>query len=173
MVALSGGSSLFELGPATEVECFFECARRFTPLRAGASLLLDRLYKRYVPIADLPRAAEELAALENTFERVGSSLVDWNAIGIARESNLDLAKPTLSGVFANYFEAFAHCAESAWLNFVEFKAFPGYQEEPVRIVPTDEPWLTAELKRPLAEYDALDGPPFWKPAKEQPSRGRR
>lgn len=70
-------------------------------------------------------------------------------------------QPTLADVFSRYFEGFADCIESARLNYETFKSYPRYSYEPVRIVISDLAGFARDKKKPLAEYDALEGKPFW------------
>jgi hypothetical protein len=59
-------------------------------------------------------------------------------------------------VFARYFLLFEKAKESAD-SF--FKAFNIYQ--PVKVVIADTPGFMIDKKRPLSEYDTLEGKAFW------------
>ena len=73
-----------------------------------------------------------------------------------RASAIDMSSPNLAAAFSKYFEAFEHCSESARL-FLE--GFGEYQA--IRVMRSDVTWFVWEKMRPLAQYEALDGPPFW------------
>ena len=51
--------------------------------------------------------------------------------------------------------------KTAALSFEAFKDFPGYDIQPVKTVITDLDQFVIEKDRPLADYDALQGKPFW------------
>lgn len=164
-IALGGGSSLSELGPREDVEFFFHCLNRLAARTQPADkfeLLTDRLYRRFLRLEELQPAAELMQQVRVEFDRISTSSVDWRDAPVdPSTSRLALAKPTLAGVFSKYFELFDHCVKSAQLNFEEFRGYPGYRFEPVRIVIADQPWLLVDKKRALEDYEALQGLPFW------------
>lgn len=162
-IGLTGGSSLCELGTVADVSMFFECIRIFV-LPAYPShdwtLVTERLYKRYLDLHELDQASMLLCQAKEIFSDIPVAAVEW-ASRIAPGSRLNLTRGTLSDVFAKYFESLSHCIEAAKINYEGFKSFPGYSYEAVRLVISDQPWFINEKMRPLAEYDALEGTPFW------------
>jgi hypothetical protein len=108
--------------------------------------------------SELMRQARQLFALQPA-----ASAVDWGGLlaGGTERSRLNHSQQTLADVFAKYFENFAYCVESARLNYETFKSYPGYSYEPVRTVISDLPGFARDKDKPLAEYDALEGEPFW------------
>jgi hypothetical protein len=162
MIAFEGGSSLHELGPRPDVVCFFHLLGLCSVNLGGSALLTDRLYRRYLRLLELEPARALMDEVRSRFNRTETARVDWSGAGRdAENSRLDLSKSTLAGVFESYFQGFVHCEESARLNYEEFHGYRGYAYEPVRIVIADQPWLLIDKKRPLVEYDALEGSPFW------------
>jgi hypothetical protein len=162
-IGLFGGPTVAELGPAADVQLFFDCIASFVvPAVADRDwpLVTDRLYRRYVRREDLEPTQELINEVQNRFGAVASSAVDWTEIaGPNAVTRLDPAKPTLAAVFAAYFERFADCRGSAQIYFQTWQ-----QYRPVKIGITDLPDAITEKNRPLAEYDSLEGEPFWKRA---------
>lgn len=166
MIGFCGGSSICEVGTASDVVLFFECLDYFVvknnPERDW-SLLTDRLYRRYLKLEELSSAAMLMNEVKEIFSKIPSSEVDWKPelIGNKSKTWLDPSHPKLADVFIKFFENFAYCVESAKLNYEAFKSYPGYQYEPVKTVPTDLAGIATEKTRSLQEYDALEGKPFW------------
>ncbi|HFF4740730.1 TPA: hypothetical protein ACGC4L_003301, partial [Acinetobacter baumannii] len=61
-----------------------------------------------------------------------------------------------TNIFLKYFRQFDSAVESA-IYFYEY--FNDYV--PVRIAVVDLPWQMVEARRPLREYDQLEGVPYW------------
>jgi hypothetical protein len=128
------------------------------------SLLSDRLYKRYLRLNELDAALILMEEVRKIFAALPSNAIDWQdyeATKATTNNRLDTSKGTLADVFEKFFEKFMRCCESAKISYEMFKSYVGYEYEPVRFIVTDIPWSTAENMRPLEEYDALDGEPFW------------
>lgn len=164
-IGFHGGSSLCELGSMADMILFFKCLDAFvvkTNPDCDWSLLTDRLYRRYLRLEELNAASELMARVKEIFSSVPTSAVDW---GEMRKNPsltcLDSSRKTLSEVFESYFSGFDYCVESSRLNFEGFKDYPGYKYEPVKTVITDLPGFYRDQKKSLAEYDALEGQPFW------------
>jgi len=160
-VGLFGGPSVAELGPAADVQLFFDCVAAFVvPASPDRNwpLVTDRLYRRYVRREDLEPTQALMNEVKERFGGIASSSVDWTEIAAPNAvTRLDPARPTLAAVFATYFERFAHCRESADIYFRTWQ-----QYRPVKIAITDLPDASTENRRPLGEYDSLEGKPFWK-----------
>lgn len=159
-VGFYGGGSICELGPKEDILVFFKCFDIFVAQREHQidyNLLSDRFYKRYLRFEELDQASAQMKHVKKTFKQISSDAVNWKNIGLNLASTkLDLKKITLAEVFARYFECFDHCVESAKLNLATFGFY-----QPVRPLITDQPWFMLEKRRPLSEYDALEGLPFW------------
>ncbi|CNH99839.1 Uncharacterised protein [Yersinia bercovieri] len=99
------------------------------------------------------------------FAELPSSFVEGGKINQVdnESSKLNPELLTLADVFSHYFSAFFECIESAEVMFEEFKSYPGYQYEPLKVVITDMPLYLDDQHRSLDKYDALgpDDPPFW------------
>jgi hypothetical protein len=162
IVGITGGSSLFELGPAIDVQLFFDCIGTYVEKKHPErdwKFLTDRLYRRYLRLEQLEMASELMAQVKRVFAGLSGDAI--NCQSRAANTRLDMENKTLSGVFEKYFESYAHCVESAKINYESLKSYPGYKYEPVRLVLADQPWFLIEKKRPLEDYDALEGSPFW------------
>jgi hypothetical protein len=162
-VGFFGGPSIAALGPAADVQLFFDCVAAFAvpalPDRDWP-LLTDRLYRRYVRREDLESTQALMTETQKRFGTVPSSKVDWTGMAARNAvTRLDPSKPTLADVFAGYFQLFAHCRESAEIYFQTWQ-----QYRPVKIGITDLPDASSEKNRPAGEYDSLEGEPFWKRA---------
>jgi len=160
-IGFCGGSSLCEIGTISDVKLFFECVDFFVVKKDPDrhwSLLMDRLYRRYLRAEELDEAVLLMKEVKSKFLTLSSSEVDWkmDLLGNRQRTWLDPMQPNLADIFATYFQHFEHCVESAKL-FA--KSWDIYQ--PVKIVRTELAWFMVEKARPLEEYDSLDGEPFW------------
>lgn len=166
-VGLEGGSSLCELGTAKDIIAFFYCVDEFVVnsdrfCGVDFELLTDRLYRRYIRREELGKAEELMLMVRDVFCETTSLDVDWVAAGVdSKQTLLELDCKKLADVFSSFFINFAHCTESALINYEAFKAYSGYVYEPVRIIISDLPEYFVEKNRPLEEYDQLAGIPFW------------
>jgi hypothetical protein len=165
IVGFTGGSSLCELGPATDVQLFFDCLNFYVASNHPEQdweLLTDRLYKRYLRLDELDKALVLMAQAKQIFTILPSQSIDWPDVKKTTiQTRLDPSKKTLAEIFEGYFENFSHCVESAKINYEGFKSYPGYRYEPVRVIVSDVPWFTIEKNRSLEEYNMLEGVPFW------------
>ncbi|WP_459625350.1 hypothetical protein [Burkholderia sp. 3C] len=126
-------------------------------------LLTDRLYRRYLRLDELEDALLLMEQARRIFAELPASAIDWDPSmrGDAEKTWLDPSRSTLADVFSRYFENFVRCVESARINYETFKSYAGYSYEPVRVVISDLPGFARDKNKPLAEYDALEGKPFW------------
>lgn len=166
-IGLAGGGLLSELGSKTDIHLFFDCLNTYVVSKYSEqdwSLLSDRLYKRYLRLNELDAALALMEQVRKKFAALPSNAIDWQDYEETKattNNRLDTTKDTLADVFEKFFEKFMRCCESAKISYEMFKSYAGYEYEPVRFIVTDIPWSTAENMRPLEEYDALDGEPFW------------
>lgn len=160
-IGFHGGHTIYELGPAPDMMLFFDCLKTYAEQdypEQDWSLLTDRLYRRYLRREEIDKASTLMEQVRQIFARLPASAIDWDTsmLGNAEKTWLDPKQPTLADVFSKYFENFAKACGSA-KSFVE--AFNIYQ--PVRVVISDLPGFARDKNKPLAEYDALEGKPFW------------
>ncbi|MDB0529579.1 hypothetical protein LBW56_23180 [Ralstonia solanacearum] len=102
--------------------------------------------------------------VEKLFSELPSTSVTWDP-AMLNDKNKTWLEPgalTLAQVFNRYFDVFFRCVESSKVNYEGFKDYPGYKYEAVRTVVADMPIFMTEKKRPLEEYDALEGEPLWR-----------
>lgn len=160
IVGFDGGSSLFELGSVSDMQFFFDCIRFFVvPACPNLdwSLLTDRFYRRYLRSEELKPAQHLMDIVKTVFGRTPSSAVDWgNMLSPNAVTRLDPSRPNLADVYSKYFEAFAHCRESAEISYDE------NEYQPLMVVVTDLPRFFADKDRPLGDYETLEGEPLWK-----------
>lgn len=165
IVGLAGGGALCELGSVMDVRLFFDCLNTYVVEKHSEqdwSLLTDRLYRRYLRLEELDTASVLMAQVKQVFAAVSNKAINWQDMTAdPAKTRLDPSKETLAEIFGKYFECYAHCVESAKISYEGFKSYPGYKYEAVRLVVADQPWFLVEKKRPLEEYDALEGDPFW------------
>ena len=161
VVAVCGGPSVNHLGSAAKVVAFFDCVRRFAAdalSPAEQHLILDRLYKRYLRNEEVEPALAALQTVRRRFAEVPSSRVEWAVLGVpASELPPSLLTLSLAEVWQRLFEHIEKVGGSA----LYFAQQEGPPLPPMRLCRADFGSLDREDKRPLAEYDALDGPPFW------------
>ncbi|MGT2549027.1 hypothetical protein ACQCTT_00645 [Acinetobacter geminorum] len=138
-VGFWGGGSMYVSGVPNDVQKFFEALTKLSlkfPNDFEWPLVLNRLYKKYVRYEDI----------NNTKE-----IMDFCKAKLTEPSeNED------TNVFLKYFRQFDSAVESA-IYFYEY--FNDYV--PVRIAVVDLPWQMVEARRPLREYDQLEGEPYW------------
>ncbi|MBC8064654.1 MAG: hypothetical protein H7Y17_07475 [Chlorobia bacterium] len=160
-IGFTGGSSIQTLGSIAEVQLFFDLASEIAKSDASQlELVVDRLYKRYIRLADIPAARDQMAIVRARFE---GKQIDVSTLKVdPANSALNQNGTNAAQVFSKYFEAFEHVAETALLSFEAFKDFPDYQPQPLKTVITDLDEFMVETERPLFEYDNLVGAPFWK-----------
>jgi hypothetical protein len=161
-IGFHGGHSIYELGPTPDIELFFDCLRGYVqqgdPERDW-TLLTDRLYRRYLRREELDKALALMDQARKVLAQIpAESGIEWDSAmtGNLEKSWLNPDQPNLADVFSKYFEHFEKACGSA-KSFEE--AFNVYQ--PVRVVISDLPGFARDKKKPLAEYDALDGKPLW------------
>lgn len=161
-IGFHGGSSLCELGPASDVELFFDCLRIYAEQAHSDqdwSLLTDRLYRRYLRFEELDKATALMEQARQIFgHHAAASSVEWDASmrTDSEKSWLNPNQSTLADVFIKYFESFLICVESAKLFKQSWNIY-----KPVRIVISDLPGFARDKNKPLADYDALEGKPLW------------
>lgn len=160
-IGFSGGSSLCELGTVSDVVLFFDCINYFLVKKLPElnwNLLTDRLFRRYLRLNELQDTLILMEQVKQQFSNLPSSAIDWKMelIGDKSRTWLDPTQENLAGVFSKFFNHFAHCVESAQLFYDTWSEY-----QPVRTVRTETAWFMVEKLRPLEEYDALEGSPFW------------
>lgn len=160
IVGFDGGSSLFELGSISDMQVFFDCIGDFvapTYPDLDWPILTDRFYRRYLRPEELASAQHLMDRVKAVFEKTPSSAVDWgNILAPNAVTRLDSSRPNLAEVYAKYFEAFAHCRESAEISYDE------NEYQPLKVVVTDFPRFFEDQGRPLSDYETLEGEPLWK-----------
>jgi hypothetical protein len=161
VVGFYGGHSVYELGTISDVALFFRAIDLHIVQACPGqdwSLLTDRLYRRYLRQDELDGSIELMDKVKNKFMALPGALAEKKEYFLEGEPEtwINLELPTLADVFSGYFEGFAKACGSA-VSFADH--FNIYQ--PVRIVISDLPWFMLESQRPLGEYDALEGDPFW------------
>lgn len=165
IIGIFGGSSLFELGSTMDVNLFFDCLNMYVVKKHPEQdwrVLTDRLYRRYLRLNELEKAAFLMTEVKQVFAALGNKAVDWRGITLSSSTTwLDPNKATLADIFGKYFDSLAHCVESAKICYDGFKTDPDYVYQGVRLVIADLPWFLIDKHRPLEEYDALEGSPFW------------
>jgi hypothetical protein len=158
-VGFCGGSSVSELGPASDMRVFFGClelAFAASPHSDGG-LLTDRLYRRYLRLDQLDSANELLENIRIMFGTIHTNDIDWKSIHWnSNSTKLVLSAPTVDHVLTRYLvgaQKRIHDAQSFE------KRFGIYQ--PVMTIISDLPRFVIDSKRPLAQYDALEDEPLW------------
>lgn len=138
MIGFCGGGLLHETGTVSEFQSFFNTLVKLSevfPNKLDWSLVLDRLYKRYVRLEDL----------DNTKE-----IMDFCKMLLVKEEN------EKNNPFLRYFRHFDSCIGDAKAVYAAFGEYI-----PIKIAIVDLPWQMLEERRPLEEYDQLEGEPFW------------
>ena len=161
-IGFHGGCRICELGPSSDVILFFDCMKTYVEqihLDQDWSLLTDRLYRRYLRREELDKASMLMERVRQIFaQHPADSAVEWDALlsGDPERSWLNPDQRTLADVFSKYFEGFKNACSSAKSFLNDFDIY-----QPVRVVISDLPGFARDKNKPLAEYDALEGEPFW------------
>ncbi|MGF6368104.1 hypothetical protein OKW40_000854 [Paraburkholderia sp. RAU6.4a] len=84
--------------------------------------------------------------------------IEWDAVMLQNpeRTRLNPDQATLADVFSRYFDGFIDVCDSAKSFFNAFNMY-----KPVRVVISDLAGFARDKKKPLAEYDTLEGKPFW------------
>jgi hypothetical protein len=159
-VGFCGGSTMRELGSASDMKAFFNCIRLTAPhlARGGDDgLLTDRLYRRYLRSEELDQASAVAQETHDTMTGMPSNSIDWPSLGwISTATRLDISQKTAADVFAKYFKDIQYLSECAKSFEIRFKIY-----RPVMTIISDLPRLHIDEMRPLVEYDSLEGEPIW------------
>ena len=159
----SGGNNIFKLGRQQDMVVFFSCldnSTRLTLGEKGRSVLLDRLFKRYLREEDLDEAVLSMNLAKEQFQHAIVKDVDLIQLGLEKNHTLlHLIEGNLAEIFEKYFLAFSQCVSS----YRRGKAMFGYYYNPVKVSRIDLPGLAEDDARSLKAYDDLVGPPFWFP----------
>jgi len=159
-VGFCGGYSILELGPVADMQAFFygiqiACLR--LPAGEDSRLLTDRLYKRYLRLDELDQAIHLLQKIQNIMRQIPTKRVDWGDFKWDKShTNLDKSKKNLSDLLERHFNSAYEIISDAQHFEKKFKKYT-----PVMTAVTDLPRVITDTKRPLAEYDALEGDPIW------------
>lgn len=160
MTGFSGGNSFYEVGPACDMILFYRCIDEYVvkkDKKNDYSIIIDRLYKRYLRRDEIVNALNCMKKIEGFFVAIPSKKVNWKKIGLdTNNSSLDIEKKNLADVFYNYFRVFMKAADSYLCFYREYNT-----GSEVRTTYTDVIWFMAMDIKPLEEYDSLEGYPFW------------
>lgn len=132
-IGFMGGSSMVELGSASEMADFFTCF--FSNLRKDRNReVLERLYKKYVRIEELDEVVQ-----------------------MTKDLKEDLL-PDIRNKYSKYISAIEICIESAK---IFYESWGNYQ--PLKVGRTDIPFYLDDKERPMEQYDELrqDDLPLW------------
>ncbi|WP_448512578.1 hypothetical protein, partial [Photorhabdus laumondii] len=101
-------------------------------------------------LEDVEVAKEQMMQARQLFMELPSSVIEWDQTILAdsEESKLNPELLMLSDVFSRYFSAFLECLEFAEVMYEEFKSYPDYQYEPLKVVITDMPLYLDDQHRP-------------------------
>lgn len=158
-VGFQGGSSIFELGIASDMVCFFSVIREKVELSGSDLLILDRLFRRYLRLEDLMEATIFMLRSQDCLSGIPNRVIELESLGWRSDNSfLDMACSNYAEVFIKYFDGFEYCVESAKGFYEDWGVY-----KPVRTIVCDMPGYMVEKLRLLDEYDNL-GPndlPFW------------
>lgn len=166
-IGIASASSFYQLGSVTDVCFFFDLIKHFVVNEypdQDWSLLTDRLYKRYLRVEELDEVSALMAQVKQVFAALPRDSVDFDGCEESKtnkNNQLDSTKATLADIFEDFFEVFSKACESIKYYYENCPDETWYYSRPLRFIVTDLPLFVRELSRPLAEYDALEGEPFW------------
>jgi hypothetical protein len=159
-VGFCGGSAVRELGPASDMQVFFGCLRLAIPHLAASDdtgLLTDRLYRRYLRLEELEPATALLTRVRKILRDLPAKSIDWESMGwVSALTRLSPSDQTVDLVVHRYLKGAQDLIENARSyekRFLEYR--------PAMTIISDLPRFAIDDRRPLAEYDALEGEPIW------------
>jgi hypothetical protein len=159
-VGFCGGSAVRELGPASDMQVFFGCLHLAIPYLAtghDGGLLTDRLYRRYLRLEELEPAAALLTQVHKILSDVPAKSVDWKSMGwVSALTKLSPSDQTVDLVIHRYLKGAQDLIDNARSYEKRFQEY-----RPVMTIISDLPRFVIDDRRPLAEYDALEGDPMW------------
>jgi hypothetical protein len=159
-VGFCGGYSILELGPVADMQVFFYgigIAASRLPIGEDSRLLTDRLYRRYLRLDELGQATHLLQEIQKIMQQIPTKSVDWGDFKWDKsQTNLEKSKKNLAELLERYFDSAYEIIVDAQHFEKTFKKYT-----PVMTAVTDLPRVITDTKRPLAEYDALEGDPIW------------
>jgi hypothetical protein len=161
VVAFVGGNRINLLGSAAEVVCLFRLIEEFAAPFLDEKerlIVLDRLFKRYLTIAETPIAIDAMKTVQERFAAISIFDINWEKFGFDKQPKLfDTTTGSLRESTEDCFGRFYQCASSVlYMHNVENRIL-----RPVKLSRSDFGSLYEADQRPLEEYDALVGPPFW------------
>lgn len=158
-VGFQGGSSIFELGFASDMVCFFSVIREKAEPSERDILILDRLFRHYLRLEDLKGATILMLKSKEQLSCISNCVFELRDLGCSlNNTSLDTKSLNYAEMFIKYFDGFKYCVESAQGFYEDWGVY-----KPVRTIVCDMPDYMVEKLRPLDEYDNL-GPndtPFW------------
>ena len=159
-VGFCGGSEVRDLGSASVMKAFFKCvdlAASRLPSNIDSSLLTDRLYRRYLRLEELAPAAALITQVRQILADIPADSIDWKAMGWdSASTRLNLSQQTVADVFGRHLKGAVELIENAESFNKRFNIY-----QPVITIISDLPRFVTDERRPLAEYDQLEGEPFW------------
>ena len=162
-VGFDGGHTIYELGPVSDVQLFFDCIQECVIPRnpdTDWTLLTDRLYRRYLRQAELGPASALMDRARTVLLSLPTNSMDWEGhySGDPGSSRLDMGGESLGDVFSRYFQLFTKARDSALSFFSEFAIY-----QPVRVISSSLPHFAIEKDASLDQYDELasNEKPLW------------
>lgn len=163
IIGLDGGHTVYELGPVSDVQLFFDCIQECVVPRSPDgdwTLLTDRLYRRYLRQAELEPASVLMDRARTVLLSLPTNSMDWEGrySGDPGSSRLDMDGESLGDVFSRYFQLFTKARDSALSFLSEFAIY-----QPVRVISSSLPHFAIEKDVSLDQYDELASNeiPFW------------
>lgn len=154
-VGYIGVGKLHELGWPNDVDSFFVFADKYYP-KENKALVCDLLYKRAIRYEQLDDALVAMSDLRKVFSEIKTTDVDWDSVRIDKSDTALAYGETLADVYSKFFKGFEDVAQFSIL----FHTKKGIYR-PIRIGFTGIGWYVAEERRPIEEYDNLEGAPLW------------
>lgn len=173
IVGFKGGPRIKEVGPRFDMWAFFEAVAEKLEnddLGSRFPLVGDRLYKRYIRLEEMESVKEEMDIIKSELEKI--YLDNWLETKLEPDetiekmgTRLNLKAENLADLFEPFFSGFYKTYETALFFHKEDNEY-----YPLKIVYTDLPYYAFDKRRPLEDYENLEGDPFWLRPPEPPTR---
>lgn len=158
-----GANTLYHLGSRAYVKSFFLAIEQYVfreklYRKLDWSLITDRLYRRNIPNDMLDVAIGTMARMLELLSETLLSVVDWNLLELSGLHEGPSVGPdcNLRDFYIAFEIGLVRCASAQ-----KFGSLRGTEYRPLQIGNLSSQRFIAEKSRPVEQYEANTGAPFW------------
>jgi len=166
MIGFSDGKDITESAPLEDFLLFFETLRGLhekgykqypfakTIGKGEFPLMMSKLFRGFVPFDEIDTLENEVINAKNAFSMIPSSFLKRPSL--SSDSQINLSKQSLSGVFERMFDGIEHSIEGSR----EYNNL-GHPALPVKIIVSEIPSALTMLRMSEEDYNQKNKPPIW------------